>query len=128
MGRTYATAMIIGADSTREYNFLVDTGATHIGLPQREIDDLGLEPIPQNGVLQVRTAVGVVELQAYGISGVIDGRGFVGMVTPAPIPLLGYELLENLGYKVNPVSRSLERISQDEFGPPFMLLREENSE
>ncbi len=122
MGRTYATAMIIGANSTREYEFLVDTGATHIGLPQGEIDELGLEPIPQNGILQVRTAVGVVELQAYGITGVIDGRGFVAMVTPAPIPLLGYELLENLGYKVNPVSRSLERVSPDEFGPPYLLF------
>ena len=123
MGRTYAPATIIGADSTREYEFLVDTGSTRIGLPQREIDELGLRPIPENGVLQVRTAVGIVESQACGIAGVIDGRGFVAMAAPAPIPLLGYELLENLGYKVNPVSRSLERIPPDEFGPPFMLLR-----
>ena len=123
MGRTCAPAAIIGADATCECEFLVDSGSTHIGLPKRGIDELSLRPIPENGVLQVRAAAGVVELQAYRIAGAIDGRGFVAMAAPAPIPLLGYELLENLGYKVNPVSRSLERIPPDEFGPPFMLLR-----
>ena len=60
MGRTTATATIIGANGAREYEFLVDTGSTHIGLPQHEIDELELSPVP-NGVLQVLTATGIVE-------------------------------------------------------------------
>ena len=74
MGRTTATATIIGATGEREYEFLVDTGSTHIGLPQREIDELELSPVP-NGVLQVLTATGIVERQSYWAIGEIDGRG-----------------------------------------------------
>ena len=46
MGRTTAMATIIGASEVREYEFLVDTGSTHIGLPRREIDELQLSPSP----------------------------------------------------------------------------------
>ena len=123
MGRTLATATIIGATTVREYEFLVDTGSTHVGLPQREIDELGLEPVPGE-ILEVMTATGLVEMQAYGITGMIDGRGFVTMVTPCSVPVIGYELLENLRYKVNPVSHSLERIPRDEPGPPYRLISE----
>lgn len=121
MGRTYATATIIGATETREYEFLVDTGATHVGLPQDDMDELGLAPIP-NGVISVRTANGIIEQRSYWVLGQIDGRGFVTVVTQAPIPLIGYHLLQTMRYRVNPVTESLERLSDDEFGPPYLLL------
>ncbi|MCE2457287.1 MAG: aspartyl protease family protein [Dehalococcoidia bacterium] len=121
MGRTFATTTIIGAAETREYEFLVDTGATHIGLPQEELDELDLSPIP-NGVISVRTANGIIEQQSYWALGEIDGRGFGATVTQAPIPLIGYHLLQTMRYRVNPVTESLERLPEDEFGPPYLLL------
>ena len=121
MGRTYATATIIGDADTREYEFLVDTGATHVGLPQNEMEELGLAPIP-NGVISVRTANGIIEQKSYWALGQIDGRGFVTVVTQAPIPLIGYHLLQTMRYRVNPVTESLERLPEDEFGPPYLLI------
>ena len=121
MGRTFATATIIGAAETREYEFWVETGATHIGLPQEELDELDLSPIP-NGVISVRTANGIIEQQSYWALGEIDGRGFGATVTQAPIPLIGYHLLQTMRYRVNPVTESLERLPEDEFGPPYLLL------
>ena len=121
MGRTFATATISGSHETREYEFLVDTGATHIGLPQDEIDELGITPIP-DGVISVRTANGIIEQQSYWALGQIDGRGFGATVTEAPIPLIGYHLLQTMRYRVNPVTESLERLPEDEFGPPYLLV------
>ena len=121
MGRTFATATIIGTSESREYEFLVDTGATHIGLPEHELEELGLSPIP-NGVISVRTANGIIEQQSYWALGEIDGRGFGATVTQAPIPLIGYHLLQTMRYRVNPVTESLERLPEDEFGPPYLLL------
>ena len=121
MGRTFATATIIGAAERREYEFLVDTGATHIGLPQSELDELGLSPIP-NGVISVRTANGIIEQQSFWALGEIEGRGFGATVTQAPIPLIGYHLLQTMRYRVNPVTESLERLPEEEFGPPYLLL------
>ena len=120
MGRTTAIATIIGASESREYEFLVDTGSTHIGIPEQEIEELGLSPVP-NGILQVLTATGIVERQSYWAIGEIDGRGFGTMITEAPIPLIGYHLLESLRYRVNPVTHALERIPIDEPSPPYML-------
>ncbi len=127
MGRTTAMATIIGSSEAREYEFLVDTGSTHIGLPQQEIDELELSPVP-NGVLQVLTATGIVERQSYWAIGEIDGRGFGTMITEAPIPLIGYHLLESLRYRVNPVTHALERIPIDEPSPPYMLISKSEHE
>ncbi len=127
MGRTTAIATIIGGNEAREYEFLVDTGSTHIGLLRQDIDELELSPVP-NGVLQVLTATGIVERQSYWAIGEIDGRGFGTMITEAPIPLIGYHLLESLRYRVNPVSHTLERIPADEPSPPYMLIRRSENE
>ena len=81
----------------------------------------GLQPVV-NGIFEVMTATGVTDIQAYGITGMIDGRGFVTMAMPSPIPLIGYELLEHLRYRVNPVTRRLERVPRGETAPPYMLL------
>ena len=46
MGVTYAKGSITGQSEAREFNFLVDTGATWVGLPQDDIDALGLDTVP----------------------------------------------------------------------------------
>ncbi len=122
MGRTFAKATLAGADKDREYEFMVDTGSTYVGLPQSEIDELGLQEIP-NGVEATLTANGVVERQTYWAIGYIDGRGFGCIVSEAPTPLIGYHLLQTMIYIVNPVTETLERAPDEEIGPPYILLR-----
>ena len=120
MGRTFVEGTIIGSSTTKEFRFLVDTGSTFIGLPLEDIGQLGLTRI-RNGRIEVLTASGVAEYQTYWALGEIDGRGFVATVTESPIPLIGYEILENLRLRVNPVSGQLERAPSSELGPPYQL-------
>ena len=121
MGRTEVSATIIGPNAAREYNFLVDTGSTYIGLPIQEIEDLGLRPL-RNGVRRFVTATGVVELQTYAAAGEIEGSEFVATVVGSPRALIGYELLENMRLRVDPVNRRLEPVEPDEIAPPYLLL------
>ena len=44
------------------------------------------------------------------------------MVIVTPIPVVGYEFLENRGFRVNPVMRRIERASDEESHPPFQLM------
>ena len=122
MGRTFVTATIDGPDKSKEYRFMVDTGSTYMGLPTEEIEELGLTMIPR-GRTRVRTATGIVEYDTYIAIGELEGQGFVGTMLPAPIPLIGYEILENLRFKVNPVTGMLERVPLDEPHPPYQLLK-----
>ena len=122
MGRTFVNATINGPDRSKEFRFLVNTGSTYMGLPIEEIEKLGLTMIPR-GRARVRTATGIVEYDTYIAIGELEEQGFVGTMLHAPIPLIGYEILENLGFKVNPVSEELERVPLDEPHPPYQLLR-----
>ena len=120
MGRTYVEGTVSGRSTTRLYSFLVDTGAAVMGLPLEEIQALELEAIP-NGRGGYRTATGITELDCYLIRGEIRGRGFGTMVVPMPIPVVGYEMLQTMRLKVNPVTEELEDVPDDEIGPPYLL-------
>jgi predicted aspartyl protease len=119
-------AAITGPLCARTYNFLVDTGSAHLGLPLEEIEPLGLQMIP-DGKTRFLTANGVVELDTYGISGRVlsgrtGGKGFVAMVAAAPVPLIGYEMLQSMRMRVNPVSERLEDVPDDVIDhPPYIL-------
>ena len=44
------------------------------------------------------------------------------MVAPAPIPLIGYELLQSMRMRVDPVTERLEEVPDDVIDhPPYML-------
>lgn len=126
MGRTFVEAVIFGPSDTRRYSFLVDTGAALMGLPMEEIESLGL-PIVPDGQTRFLTATGVVELDTYSITGrvIVDrprGNGFTAMVAPAPIPLIGYERLQNMRLRVNPVTEQVEDVPDEEVNhPPYFL-------
>ena len=126
MGRTLVDAIIYGPSDTRRYSFFVDTGAALMGLPLEEIEALGLPMVP-DGQTRFLTATGVVELDTYSITGrvIVDrprGNGFTAMVAPAPIPLIGYERLQNMRLRVNPVSEQVEDVPDDEVNyPPYFL-------
>ena len=122
MGRTFVDASIEGPSAAKEYSFLVDTGASFVGLPIGEIQELGLIPIP-DGNMQFLTASGVMELPTYAAMGHLQEQGFVTTIVPAPRPILGYEFLENHRLRVNPVRGELERVPDDvEDHPPYLLL------
>ncbi len=44
MGVTQVQARVFGENETREYTFLVDTGATYMALPMEEIERLVPRP------------------------------------------------------------------------------------
>ena len=120
MGITYARGSITGKTETREYDFLVDTGATWIGLPQAHIDALDLDTVP-NASARIMTGNGVIETPIYVAIGMLEGTGFVDAAVPAPTPMVGYMLLQALGFKVDLVNERIEKRPDDEFGPPIML-------
>ena len=118
MGVTQVQATIIGENETRDYIFIVDTGATYLGLPMEEIESLGLQP--STGIIRVMTLTRVVELGSYFAVGELNGERFGAMLIPTAEPLLGYELLQNLRYKVNTVTHEIERVPDWERYPPYL--------
>ncbi len=119
MGRTQVQARIIGDRETREYTFLVDTGATYLALPLEEIEALGLRQ--GRGRLRLMSASGVVKVNTYFADGELMGQEFGAILVPASTPLIGYELLENLRFRVNPVTQQIEKVPDDEVHPPYLL-------
>ena len=119
MGRTEVQAKIIGERETREYTFLVDTGATYLTLPAEEIEALGLQR--GRGRLRLMSATGIVEVNTYFVDGELMGQEFGAILVPASRPLIGYELLENLRFRVNPVTGEIEEVPEDEAHPPYLL-------
>ena len=120
MGVTQVQATIYGDKETRRYTFTVDTGSTYLALPLEEIDALGLEGGDWGKVMLV-SATGPVEVDTYSARGEVMGERFRAIMVPAPTPLLGYELLQNLRFKVNPVTHEIEKVPEDEVHPPFQL-------
>ncbi len=121
MGRTSVNGTIFGPLDTKQYSFFVDTGAAMMGLPMEEIQALGLETVI-DGKRVFLTANGRVELDTYYIRGNIWGRGFGAMVAPSPVPLVGYEMLQDMRLKVNQVTEELEEVLDEDLGPPYMLI------
>lgn len=121
MGITYARGSVSGKSESREYDFLVDTGATWIGIPQADIDALGLDTVPNSGA-ELMTADGTVRRTPIYIAvGMLEGTGFVNGAVPAAVPLVGYRLLQDLGFSVDLVNERIVKRPQGEIGPPFLL-------
>jgi predicted aspartyl protease len=118
VGLTEVQATIIGGIETKDYPFVVDTGAIYLGLPIEEIDTLGLQR--NSGIIRVMTVPGVVEMDSYFAIGELNGERFGAMLIPTAEPLLGYELLQNLRYRVNPVTHEIERVPDNERHPPYL--------
>jgi predicted aspartyl protease len=120
MGRTTVEAFAIGPNGTRRFEFLVDTGSTFAGLPIEDIEALGL-PMVHGGRRKVMTATGVIEQETYSGAIRLNGEVTPALVSEAPVPLIGVEVLQLLGMKVNPVTHKLEKPGEDEI--PYMALR-----
>ena len=122
MGRTTVAAFVTGERGVRRFEFLVDTGSNFVGLPLDDIEALGLPKIP-GGSHRLITGLGVMESNSYAADVRIGEDRAPALVIVSPIPLIGYELLQTLRMKVNPVTQQLEKISEDEeVFPPFIML------
>ena len=119
MGVTTVQAKVFGDDGPREYIFMVDTGSTYLALPQQEIEALGLRR--GRGVVKLMSATGWVDAPTYFADGELMGQEFTAILVPAATPLLGYELLQNLRFRVNPVTHQIEKVLDDEIHPPYQL-------
>ena len=58
----------------------------------------------------------------------LEGTGFVDAAVPAPTPLVGYMLLQALGFKVDLMNERIERRGDGEVGPPFFCYHLCNTE
>ena len=109
MGVTQVKATIFGEKETRGYTFMVDTGLTYLALPPEEIEALGLEG-GDWGTVRLVSAMGPVEVDTYFARGELKGQRFRAITVPSVTPLLGFEPLQNMRFKVNPVTHEIETV------------------
>ena len=122
MNRIVVTASIAGINISKTYEFLVDVNAhAFLGLPQSEIDELGLTLLPL-GKARLMTRDGVVELDRYIGIGNFRGQGFSSTVIAMPIPVLGFGLLESMRFRINPANDDVEQVPDDEIYPPIVFV------
>lgn len=99
---------------------LVDTGASHLGMPKHLIDQLG---IPQISIGRAKTMAGFRTFAIYGpVRLTIEGRfcsiDVAEIADECPV-LIGYVPLELLDFVVNPKDQSL--IGNPAHGGEFMI-------
>ena len=111
MGITYARGTIIGRSETRQYLFLVDTGSTWMTLPQSDIDELECDRIHGQDAI-IETPINVIRRPFYSAVGMLEDAPFEGRIVPANRPMVGYELLQQLGFVVDLVSERIVLKSQ----------------
>ncbi len=118
MGLTEVQAKIFGESAEREYTFIVDTAAMYMALPLVEIEALGLRPT--GATVRLMSATGLVDVETYFATAELRGQMFGGIAVPSSSFLLGYQLLQNMRFRVNPVTHDIEKVPDDEIHPPFL--------
>jgi aspartyl protease family protein len=116
MGETVTKFKVFGARGSVELEALVDTGATFTKIPESYAERVGIETRYDT---EVELADGRVVPRKLGLAEIqiADVRRPVLLAVSAngEKPVLGYTSLENLGFKVNPITRLLERARPIEF-------------
>ena len=108
MGVTFAQGIINGPLMSRQITFLVDTGATWLSLQPQAITELGLDVVPGHQA-EIITPAGLLHSPFYRVNGTLQGVPFAAYAveTRGPYHLVGYELLQNLGFVVDPASERI---------------------
>ncbi|MBI2908932.1 MAG: retroviral-like aspartic protease family protein [Chloroflexi bacterium] len=110
MGETQVRFKIHGADGqTAELEAIVDTGATFSKIPQSVAARLGLEPKYETDVelgdgRVIGRKLALAEIEIGDVR-----RPVLVAIGQEEKPLIGYTALESLGFKVNPITRKLEK-------------------
>lgn len=116
MGEVVARIRVQGPKGSADLEALVDTGATFTKIPVRLASKLGLEAKYET---QVELGEGRVIERALAMAEIeMDGVARPVLVTvgeEGEKPLVGYTTLEHLGFKVNPLTRRLEKTTAIEY-------------
>ena len=110
MGETYTTLKIYGPRGVEEVEALVDTGTTFTKIPLSLGERLGLRvrrkvEVRLSDERVVERGLCYAEVEVDGVRDLIP----VALSGEGEAPLVGYTTLEILGFKINPVTASLER-------------------
>lgn len=109
MRQTIVNVKIHGPNGTAEVEALVDTRATFTKLPPSVIEQTGVQPSYETDVelADGRTVTRYLAPAEVEINGV-RRMAIVAIGEDGVTPLVGMTTLEKLGFKVNPVTESLE--------------------
>ncbi len=126
-GATYVDIEVSSVDRTRSEHLkaLVDTGSEVTKIPPAVMAQLGLRPLRLG---RFRTADNrQIERPVYDAKVTLNGETTnTDIVAMEGTPVLGLLVLEALGYKVNPVTRQLEREDLNllsDLGDPGPVIR-----
>ena len=111
-------AKLVGDNVTRQYTFKVGGCSNFLALPQEEIDSLGLHRCRMT--VKLVSARGIADSETYMAHGELLGQEFGAILVPDDIARMGYHVLQNLRYRVNPFTREIEKVPDDEWHPPFL--------
>lgn len=116
MGETMAKFKVFGSRGSVEIEALVDRGATFTKIPRSHAEEVGIDPKYETEVeladgRLVPRKLGLGEIQIADVRRPV----LVAVGSDGEKPVLGYTTLENLGFKVNPITRQLERARPIEF-------------
>ena len=108
MSSVYAKGKVTGKSETREIVFQVIERARWIGLPQADIDALGLQLIRYDSA-PAKSGASETGAPIYTAAGTLEGAGFVGSVVAAAAPTVGANFLRDLGFRVDWENEKLEK-------------------
>ena len=116
MGQTIASLRVYGSFGSIGLEALVDTGATFTKVPRSIVEQVGLDeryetPVELGDGRNITRPLALAEVEVEGVRRPV----LVAIAEGDETPLLGYTTLEILGFKVNPVTRSLEPTTAIEY-------------
>jgi aspartyl protease family protein len=116
MGETRTLFKVYGANGqVAESEAVVDTGATFSKIPRSIANKLGLEAKYETEVelgdgRVIRRKLALADLEIQGVR-----RPVLVAIGEEERPLMGYTAMEVLGFKVNPITRKLEKAMPIEY-------------
>lgn len=110
MGETITKFKVFGTLGAVELDALVDTVATFTKIPRAEAERIGVEARYDTEVeladgRLVPRKLGLAEIRIAGVRRPV----LLAVGADGEKPVVGYTTLENFGFKVNPITRLLER-------------------
>lgn len=116
MGETYARLKVYGPNGVEELLSLVDSGATFTKVPLKVGEALGLKArrnveVRLSDERSVQRGLCYAEAEMDGVRDLIP----ITLGGEGEEPLVGYTALEILGFKINPITRQLEKTTPIEY-------------
>ena len=98
------------------------TGSTWMTLPAKvEITELALSEIIGDDVI-IETPTEIIRRRSYWASGTMESAPFEARIVPANRPMVGYELLQKLGFVVDLAAERI--VLRNGMAPRFRVAQE----